>query len=433
MSLFIYVLADIIHLAKVLVLCNMFFPFRRRELEHKKIVWVAATTVMGVVSAFIYLYDNDDIEMFIYVVALVMLLHVFYRERTHIVLIATLWMILVLSMIDTMVKVLVDISMDLIGVNGEHIATLCGSMISLVMVYMVGRAYRKNATAGMNSIGIVNLFWFTFLVFVDTAVVSVVEFTNADLMLENHRNIYLVAVVLTIIGIFIQLAAVILLFTQRNVYKEKKLLTEKYLDEQKGHYEYLEKRELETKKFRHDFRSHLELISNMAKNQEHDKIDSYLEKMQIKIDKLGNIVTVQNGIVDAIINQYYTRALQQGIKMEVKGRFPNECEIDAYDICTIFSNILSNAIEAAQETEEKYVSVECRYNDRNIIITVKNSFCGEQQNVGALLKTRKGDLDYHGYGLENVNDSVHKYNGISDIETKGNMFILSIVFNNIGK
>lgn len=433
MSLFIYVLADIIHLAKVLVLCNMFFSFCRRELEHKKIVWVAATTVMGGVSAFIYLYDNDDIEMFIYIVALVMLLHLFYREKTQIILIATLWMILVLSMIDIMMKVLVDISMDLIGLNGEHIATLCGSMISLAMVYMVGRAYRKNTTTGMNSIGIVNLFGFTFLLFVDTAVVSVVEFTNADLMLENHRNIYLVAVVLTIIGIFIQLAAVILLFTQRNVYKEKKILTEKYLDEQKGHYEYLEKRELETKKFRHDFRSHLELISNMAKNQEHDKIDSYLEKIQIKIDKLGNIVTVQNGIVDAIINQYYARALQQGIKMEVKGRFPIDFEMDVYDICTIFSNILSNAIEAAMETEEKYVSVECRYNDTNIIITVKNSFSREQRNAGALLKTRKGDLDYHGYGLENMMDSVHKYNGISDIETKDNMFILSIVFNNIGK
>lgn len=155
--------------------------------------------------------------------------------------------------------------------------------------------------------------------------------------------------------------------------------------------------------------------------------------MHIKVEKLGNNITVQNGIVDAMLNQYYTKALQCGIRMEVKGRFPIDFEMDVYDICTIFSNILSNAIEAAMETEEKYVSVECRYNDTNIIITVKNSFSREQRNAGALLKTRKGDLDYHGYGLENMMDSVHKYNGISDIETKDNMFILSIVFNNIGK
>jgi len=269
--------------------------------------------------------------------------------------------------------------------------------------------------------------------FVDTAVVTVVEFTSLDLILEKQRNIYLLSVVLVIIGIFIQLAAVILLFTQRNVYKEKKQLTEKYLNEQKSHYEYLEKRERETKKFRHDFRSHLELISNMAQNHDVEKIHSYLEKLHIKVEELGNVVTVQNGIVDAILNQYYAKAIQCGITMEVKGRFPGDSEIDAYDICTIFSNILSNAIEAATEAEEKFVSVECRYNERNIIIVVKNSFRREQQNASSMLKTKKEDLDYHGYGLSNMKDSVDKYNGVFDIEIKDGRFVLTILFNCIGK
>ena len=49
------------------------------------------------------------------------------------------------------------------------------------------------------------------------------------------------------------------------------------------------------------------------------------------------------------------RSNKSGITMEVKGRFPEECAIDAYDLCTIFSNILSNALEAAVETEEKTI------------------------------------------------------------------------------
>ena len=243
----------------------------------------------------------------------------------------------------------------------------------------------------------------------------------------------MVSVVLVIAGIFIQLCAVILLSMQRNLYKEKKLLTEKYLNEQKNHYEYLEKREKETKKFRHDFRSHLGLISNLAKNNEYEEIDKYLEKMHIKIEQLGNNVTVQNGIVDAIINQYYAKALQNNIKMEVKGRFPEYCDIDAYDICTIFSNVLSNAFEAAEETEEKIISVECRYNDKNIIIVVKNSFNHEGNSANVLLKTRKGNVDYHGYGLENVKESIAKYNGILDIDTKDGIFTLTIVFSNVRK
>ena len=176
---------------------------------------------------------------------------------------------------------------------------------------------------------------------------------------------------------------------QRNVYKEKKQLTEKYLNEQKNYYEYLENREKETKKFRHDLRNHMELISSMVHNHEYEKIDTYLEQMQIKVEELGNIVTVQNGTVDAIINQYYAKAKQQGITMDVAGRFPEECRIDTYDICTIFSNVLSNALEAAAQTEEKYISVECRYTDRNIIIVAKNSYNSDQPGGSVQLKTRQ--------------------------------------------
>ena len=101
--------------------------------------------------------------------------------------------------------------------------------------------------------------------------------------------------------------------------------------------------------------------------------------------------------------------------------------------CTIFSNILSNAIEAAADAEEKYVSVECRYNERNIIIVVKNSFRNEPENGSPVLKTRKEDLDYHGYGLTNMKDSVDKYNGVFDIEIKEDRFTLTILFNSTGK
>lgn len=134
--------------------------------------------------------------------------------------------------------------------------------------------------------------------------------------------------------------------------------------------------------------------------------------------------------MDAIINQYYTKAGQNNIKMDVKGRFPVDCSIDAFDLCTIFSNILSNAFEAALTTEEKYVSLDCRYNDKNIIIVVKNSFHNDMQSQNTQWKTRKKDTDYHGYGLENIKDSVKKYNGMFDIEIKEEMFILTILFNN---
>lgn len=433
MSLFVYVLTDIVHLIKILVLCDMFFSLQRRDIEHKGIVLMVAGIIMSGTSAFIYYFNNDEIETVIYIVAIVFLIYLLYVERLMFVFAVTLWMTVALFLIDTMNSSLFDISMDLLGVDAEDFTNLCVSLISLLIVYVVGKIYRKNATAGMHSIGVANMICYTILLAVDGIVVTVVRHMNSRLNLDSHKSVYLIAVVLVIIGIFIQLVAVILLFMQRNVYKEKKLLTEKYLEEQKNHYEYLEKREQETKKFRHDFRSHLEMISFLAKNHEYDKIDSYLEQMNIRIDELGNNVTVQNGTVDAILNQYYARAMQQGIHMEVKGRLPGDCEIDAYDLCTIFSNVLSNAMEACVDTEEKYMSVECRYNERNIIIVAKNSFDSEGKKEGTWLKSRKENVNYHGFGLENMKDSINKYHGLHEITAENNIFTLTIIFNNMRK
>ncbi len=429
--IFAYVLGDILHLVKFIVLCDMFFVFQRRVTGYNKRMMAVAGLIMTPASLFIYFYNNEFAEMFVYAVVIVALMCMLYREKFHRIVIVSIGLIFAFSMLDTMTDILVETTMELIQVNGEEIAKIGAAIVSLVLVYIAGRVFQKNSAIGMKTFGTVPLLGLTLLIGVDTIVVTVAAVTNSQFRFEKNKSLYLVAVILTILGIFVQLIAVITLLAQRNIYREKKQLTEKYLDEQKTYYEYLEKRERETKKFRHDFRSHMELISTMVKNQEYDKIEDYLEKMHIRMEELGNNVTVQNGIVDAVLNQYYAKAGQQGVTLEVKGRFPADCKIDAFDICTIFSNILSNALEASAETEKKHMSIECRYNDTKVIIVAKNSFYNNRKTAGTLLKSQKGNMDYHGFGLENMKDSIAKYNGVFDIETKDDLFILTIMFDNV--
>lgn len=433
MSLFVHVLADIIHLFNLIVLCDMFFVFRRRDTKYNKLFWPIAVITVYITSVFIYLCDMDIVEAFTYVIIMVAVAYIRYKEEILRVFIVVIWMMLVLSMMDTMIAVLFNMFEDILRINGEHVNSLCSSAILLILIYSVGKVYRKNTAHGLKSIGIANLIWFTLLMAANTYVVTIIAIMNVEIMSEVHKNLYLVAIVFVIIGIFIQLAAVIILFTQRNVYKEKKALTDKYLDDQKNHYEYLENREKDTKKFRHDLVNHMEMISNLAKTRQYDRIDAYLEQMHIKINDFGNLVTVHNGIVDAIINQYYAKAQECGVSMEVRGRFPVDCAIDAFDLCTIFSNVLSNALEAAKESDEKRISVECAYTDMSIMIIVTNSYKPEASNGSAPWRTRKSNSDYHGYGLENIKDSVKKYKGDLDIETEDNIFILRILFKNMEK
>lgn len=430
MKLFVYLIADIVHLIKIIIICNMFFKLKKSDNNYNGRMLTVAAVVMLIVSVFTYLCDNKAIGILAYIVTIVVLLSILYKEKVSRITIFTIWIIFAMSMIDTMSTVLFDISTSLVRIKCDEISKIVVATMSLMLVYVVGRIYSTKYNGGIKVLGVSNSVAFTILAVVDAFIVTIIAYISVNENQGVYRVLYSVAFILVILGMFIQLGAVILLFMQRNVYKEKKQITEKYLNEQKNHYEYLDKREKETKKFRHDLRNHMQMLSNFARNHQYDDFDKYLETIEMKIESFGNIITVHNGIVDAVINQFYSKAIQNNIKMEVRGRFPEDCAIDAYDLCTIFSNVLSNALEAAIETDEKLVTVECRYTDKNIIVVVTNSFINDGNET---IRTRKDDLDYHGYGLENTKDSIEKYHGVFDIETKDNLFILKILFNYIEK
>ena len=430
MKLFIYVIADIIHLFKLMLLCDMLFRFEKRISKYKRIMLLMIFAIVSMVSVATFQTHNAFIVMILSEFTIVMLLCLMYKENLWGMIISALWITFTMSMIDTMSSALFDVTMTLFKLKYRNIDRIGFAVISLIFVFIVGKVYIQRYSEGLKTIGIRNLFLFTLLAVLDTFIVAVMSYIIKDGIPEQYRVLCMTVFILVILGIFLQLAAVILLLMQKNIYKEKKQITEKYLSEQKNHYEYLENREKETKKFRHDLRNHMQMLSNFARNHQYDDFYNYLETIEMKIESFGNIITVHNGIVDAVINQFYSKAIQNNIKMEVRGRFPEDCAIDAYDLCTIFSNVLSNALEAAIETEEKLVTVECRYTDKNIIVVVTNSFINDGNET---IKTRKDDLDYHGYGLENTKDSIEKYHGVFDIETKDNLFILKILFNYIEK
>ena len=113
MLLSINVLADIIHLLKIIVLCDMFFAFQRRQLKHNRLYVSVAIVIMSVLSLLIHVFDNDEVETCIYIVTIVLMLCMLYREKVHSVIVVTLWSILALSLIDTMTLVLLDIFTNL--------------------------------------------------------------------------------------------------------------------------------------------------------------------------------------------------------------------------------------------------------------------------------------------------------------------------------
>lgn len=424
MGAIIYILTDALHLLKIVLLCDLIFMFHRKN---KKSIVIFFTAVMLILSLVLYMYDDDIVTFISSTISLCLFICVIHDEKKYELIFYGLWIVFLISLLDLLFTELINALFSLLKQNNKQIEELMASTISLLFVFTIGRIYRKRYNVGIKNIGFVKLFLFTILAVADTLTVMSLGTILVKDYTGNHKTLFFILFFITIIGIFIQLASVILLIISRDTYKEKEKITKKYLNEQIKHYEYLEKREKDTKKFRHDIKNHMQVLSAMAKNDMYSDFDEYMEEINMQIDRLGNVITVNNGIVDAIINKYHSEAVQKGIDITVKGMLPNGCRISAYDLCTIFSNLLSNAIEAAEKSEEKRIKIECRYTDNNIVIIAENTFKDEGQFRHSKIVTTKKEVEYHGFGIENIKDAVARNNGILDFNIGKKDFSIMIM------
>lgn len=427
MEQIMYVLTDALHLLKIIILCDLIFMFRKRK---RKYVTVVSTAVMLILSLLLHIYNNDMISFVSFFITLCLYICLIYDEKIYELIISSIWIIFLTSMLDLLFTEMVTVLFDMLKLANQRVGELTASAVSLLFILLVGQIYKNKYKIGIKNIGFVKLFLFTILATADAFVIMSLGTILVDDYKGSHKLLFLILFLITIIGIFIQLAAVILLIISRDTYKEKEEITGKYLSEQIKHYKYLEQREKDTKKFRHDIKSHMQVLSSMAKNDMYSNFDEYMKDINIKIDSFGNVITVNNGIVDAIVNKYYSEALQKGIDIEIKGMFPKICKISAYDLCTIFSNLLSNALEAAEKSAEKRISMECRYTKESIIIITNNTFKDEGQFRHSKIITTKKDIEYHGFGVENIKDAVVRNHGMIDIDIKDSIYSITVMLVN---
>lgn len=423
MNIFIAVLTDLCHFLKIIMAMNLFGNFNKSNSKYNKILIIG---IIAMSSNIIFFDTNMVIDLIVYFVTTYVVFRICYVENKRVLLLFSIWIPFMMSMIDTMFLILVKILFRLLSVSLKSVEEFMASILSLIFIYVLGYIYRKHYKYGLKKIEYKNLLLLTALIVVNTVVVLVVAKVATEELTGKHKLLYSGAFIAVIVGVFVQLGAVILLKVSNNISREKELEAKIYLKEQQQYYEYLERRERNTKKFRHDVRNHLELLTEFIAKKQYKEVDEYLERINIKIDELGNAISLGNGIAEAIVNKYYYQALNLGINMKVSGAFPTECRIDAFDLCTIFSNILSNALEAASESEKKMVYLDCRYNDKNIIINIRNTYKDQGQFKDNYFVTTKSNREYHGFGLENVKECIERNNGLIDIEVEKEEFIETI-------
>lgn len=181
---------------------------------------------------------------------------------------------------------------------------------------------------------------------------------------------------------------------------------------------------------KHDMKHHLNELKLLAVKLETSDILEYIEDMEVFMQPPGEIVSSGNVEIDSLLNYMLQKAKKSLCSVNAKIQIPEEIS-HSFDINIILGNLLENAIEAAEKTEDKMLDVEIGLKQGVLKIKIENSFSGtwipkKVIEKGEFFSTKR-DQERHGFGLKSVRKIVEKYHGVMEINPDGKCFRVKII------
>ena len=209
------------------------------------------------------------------------------------------------------------------------------------------------------------------------------------------------------------------------------MVYEQQLDLCERHQKEIELSMLQMREVRHNMKNYFLSILAYAEKGEYEQIIQFVSDM-IEVGNLNISETVNTGniVTDSLVGYWKKTAEDKGIKFQDEIDIPMEMPFRGADISLILGNLLENAVEGAEKAEEKkYIQFKLKYDKRNLLVVVKNSYKGElikgKENE---LRTTKLDAANHGIGISSVRRVVEKYQGMVIIDDKiPECFVIRVV------
>lgn len=204
----------------------------------------------------------------------------------------------------------------------------------------------------------------------------------------------------------------------------------KQMDEEYEYFQEYKNKNKEIAKFRHDWNNHAMILQTMLQEGKYEEASQYFEKLSTGMAKPVRKVMTGNEILDMILSLKQDILEKENIQVDYQGKPLDLSFMEHVDICTIFSNLVDNAIESCRQVEENpYLTVKTTQNENLLMIVVENSTKEtEIISEGSIPKTTKEDKKEHGFGLKNVMEIVKKYSGEMEVKQQENTFAVKMLF-----
>ena len=179
---------------------------------------------------------------------------------------------------------------------------------------------------------------------------------------------------------------------------------------------------------KHDMQAHFVMLQYYLETEMYEEAKAYLKMIrntQMSV-KIRSEIDTGNSLVNALIEDYISR--DKEISFWCEGKLPEYIKMSDYELCIVFSNLLSNAVEACGRLKKtpKEIKMKLYVNENQFEMVIENSIEWDVdfQLLGS--GTTKMDAKNHGYGIKNVKKVVRQKNGDVNFEIVKDKFRVHI-------
>ena len=239
-----------------------------------------------------------------------------------------------------------DMQTDIFWVSVYECITSMGILLIVVLLEKTISVKRKNSQ-------IEGFLWVVLLG------IPIVSIGMVVVLVRNEiEKSYLIVV--EVIGLLVINLIIFYLYNAlENFYIQKKEqeLIKQQINMYENELEIMKKSYYNIRGLRHDMKHHLAELRFMAERKDFSEFRRYLNAMEEFFEKPSEIVSSGNMEVDSVLNYMLQKAKKMQLNTTVKVAIPEDMK-HSFDLNIIIGNLLQNAIDAAVETEEKFLGVE---------------------------------------------------------------------------
>ena len=192
-------------------------------------------------------------------------------------------------------------------------------------------------------------------------------------------------------------------------------------------YQQLSRHIEEVREARHDLRQHLNLIEHYLQSGKTEDLKAYIEQYRMTLPPDTARTWCENYAVNTVISYYGEEARKASVDFSVRIQLPPSLPLREPELCSIFGNLLENALDACRECTDSapFIRICAQEDASHIVIAVDNTCCHPPiEENGRFRSTKHDGL---GTGTASIRSIAERYQGVADFRYEDGIFYASVM------